>query len=115
MKTRINYTSWKSVTLAITTSLVIGGVASAGSSPTPTPPPVMVSLPIATFDTSVPIGTVIIEPVASSNIDASRNYVGFQGDFTFDQTVVSFSSPPLQKAGLTGGYWNVSGSVLTAA
>src|SRR6266446_4928291 len=115
MKTRINYRNWKSVTLAITTSLLIRGVASAGSSPTPTPPPVKVSLPIDTFDTSVPIGTVIIEPVTSINIDASLNYVGFQGDFTFDQTVVSFSSPPLQKAGLTGGNWNVTGSVLPGA
>src|SRR5438477_9013206 len=102
MKSRINYTSWKSVTLAITTSFVMSGMVAAQ---TPTPP--KVSLPIDTFDTSVPIGTVIIEPVASSNIDAGLNLVGFQGDFTFDQTVVSFSNPPLQKAGLTAGNWNV--------
>src|SRR5436190_1093984 len=109
MKTRINYTSWKGITLAITASFLMSGIAAAQ---TPTPPPVTVSLPIDTVDTSVPTGTVIIEPVASSNIDAGLDYVGFQGDFTFDETVATFSNPPLQKAGLTAGNWNVSGSIL---
>ena len=109
MKTRINYTSWKGITLAITSSFLMSGIAAAQ---TPTPAPVTVSLPTDTFDTSVPIATVIIEPVATTNIDAGLNYVGFQGDFTFDQTVVTFSSPPLQKAGLTAGNWNVTGNVL---
>ena len=45
-------------------------------------------------------------------IDAADNEVGFQGDFTFDERVVTFQSQPVQKAGITGGNWNVSGNVL---
>src|ERR1044071_9676887 len=73
---------------------------------------VTVSLPIDTMDTSVPISTVIIKPVLTSNIDPSLNYVGFQGDFTFDSTVFTFSSPPARIAGLTSGNWNATGNVL---
>src|SRR4029079_8745898 len=65
-----------------------------------------------TLDASVPASTVILEPVVTGNIDSSLNYVAFQGDFTFDETVATFSSPPVQKAGLTNGNWNVSGNVL---
>jgi hypothetical protein len=50
--------------------------------------------------------------VTASAIDAKNKLVGFQGDFTFDERVVSFQSEPVQKAGLTGGNWNVSGNVL---
>jgi hypothetical protein len=81
----------------------------------PEPPPpelITVSLPIATLDPSVPITTIIVEPVFTSNIDSSLNYIAFQGDFTFDETVVSFSHPPVQGADLTGDNWNVSGNVL---
>ena len=53
-----------------------------------------------------------IAAVTSSEIDATNNVVGFQGDFTFDERVVTFQSQPVQKAGLTGGNWNVSGNVL---
>jgi hypothetical protein len=111
MKTGINHANWKSVTLAVTASLLLSGAASA-QTPTPSAAPVTVSLPTATFDTSVPISTVIIEPVVTTNIDAGVNYVGFQGDFTFDETVATFSNPPMQKAGLTGGNWNVTGNIL---
>ena len=41
------------------------------------------------------------------------NFVGFQGDFTFDSTVVSF--PPRTgavAAGLTASNWNVSSNIL---
>ena len=48
----------------------------------------------------------------TSAIDAKNNLVGFQGDFTFDERVVTFQSEPVQKAGITGGNWNVSGNVL---
>src|SRR5450432_4194191 len=58
-----------------------------GPTPTPSPVPITVSLPIASFDTSVPIATVIIQPVNTTNIDPSLNYVGFQGDLTFDSAV----------------------------
>jgi FtsP/CotA-like multicopper oxidase with cupredoxin domain len=50
--------------------------------------------------------------VTTSAIDAENKLVGFQGDFTFDERVVTFESEPAQKAGLTGGNWNVSGNVL---
>jgi hypothetical protein len=68
-----------------------------------------VSLPEKTFDKAT---TNIVAPVTTTAIDAKTNLVGFQGDFTFDERVVTFQTPPVQKAGLTGGNWNVSGNVL---
>ncbi len=53
-----------------------------------------------------------IAAVTTSAIDAKNNLVGFQGDFTFDERVVTFQSEAVLKAGLTGGNWNVSGNVL---
>jgi hypothetical protein len=50
--------------------------------------------------------------VTTTTIDGNNKLVGFQGDFTFDERVVSFQSNPVVKAGLTGGNWNVSGNVL---
>jgi hypothetical protein len=50
--------------------------------------------------------------VSSSAIDAKSNLVGFQGDFTFDERVVTLASLPVSNAGLTAGNWNVSGNVL---
>ena len=50
--------------------------------------------------------------VTTSEIDAKSNLVGFQGDFTFDERVVTFQSQPVQDAGLTASNWNVSGNVL---
>ena len=97
------------IVCAITASLLMSGVASAG------PAPITVSLPTATFDTSVPIATVIIEPVVTTFIDASLNYVGFQGDFTFDETVVTFSTPFVVKTGLTSNNWSLSGNILPGA
>src|SRR5262249_46486585 len=54
---------------------------------------ISVSLPVDTMDPSVPSSTVLIKPVICSNIDSNLNYVGFQADFTFDSSVVSFASP----------------------
>src|SRR5947207_2774346 len=108
---KINLTTWQGAVLALAFSWLLSGVALAGA-PTPTPTPIPITLPTDTFDASVPASTVIIEPVVTGNIDSSLNYVAFQGDFTFNETVATFSSPPVQKAGLTGGNWNVSGSVL---
>src|SRR5947207_14600001 len=105
MKNKINYTSWTIVTLAVTASLLLGGGASA-QTPTPSAAPVTVSLPTDTFDNSVPISTVIVEPVVVTNIDASLNYVGFQSDFSFDETVDAFDNPPMQNGGLTAGNCN---------
>jgi hypothetical protein len=56
-----------------------------------------------------------IAAVTTSAIDAKSNLVGFQGDFTFDERVVTFQSQPVSNAGLTGGNWNVSGNVLPGA
>jgi len=56
-----------------------------------------------------------IAAVRTSAIDAKHKLVGFQGDFTFDEGVVTFQSEPVQPAGLTGGNWNVSGNVLPGA
>ena len=56
-----------------------------------------------------------IAAVTTSAIDAKNKLIGFQGDFTFDERVVTFQSEPVQKAGLTGGDWNVSGNVLAGA
>ena len=50
--------------------------------------------------------------VRTTAIDAKNKLIGFQGDFTFDERVVTFQSEPVQKAGITGGNWNVSGNVL---
>ena len=88
--------------------------------PTPTPPPsptatptpilvAMVSLPTATIDTSV---TNFTQPVVTSAINPADNLIGFQGDFTFDETVVTFQNPPVSGAGLTAGNWNVTGNIL---
>ena len=53
-----------------------------------------------------------IAAVKTTEIDAKNKLVGFQGDLTFDERVVTFQSQPVQKAGLTGGNWNVTGNVL---
>src|SRR4029078_11540070 len=78
----------------------------------PTPYGVKVGLPTDSFDTSVPATTVIIEHVTTTNIPASLNYIGFQGDFIFDSAVISFASPYVTAAGLTAGTWTVSGNIL---
>jgi hypothetical protein len=71
-----------------------------------------VSLPTNSFDTSIPIANVIFEPFVTTNIDPGLNYVGFQGDFTFDSAVVTFAAPFVQAAGLTASNWNVSANIL---
>jgi len=67
------------------------------------------SLPNVAVDAFV---THFIVQVTTTAIDAKSKLVGFQGDFTFDESVVNFQSEPVQKAGITGGNWNVSGNVL---
>ena len=49
-----------------------------------TPAPVTVSLPIDTLDVTAPPSTVFQKPAITTNLNGSLNYVGFQGDFTFD-------------------------------
>jgi hypothetical protein len=38
--------------------------------------------------------------------------IAFQGDFTFDETVVTFQAVPIIRAALTAANWNVSANVL---
>src|SRR5215831_13753404 len=111
MNNKLNYTSWKFVTLAVLGSMLISGAAF-GQTPTPSATPVTVSLPIDTLDTTVPDSMVVPMPVNTTDIDSNLNYVGFQADFNFDETVLTFGSPPVMNAGLTGGNWNVSGNVI---
>ncbi len=93
--------------------------------PTPTPGAIKVTLPTASFDTSIPSTTNIILPVTTTQIDPFPNpgpnptpnpgdpgYIGFQGDFIFDSTVVTFQAPFVQPAGVTGTNWNVSAGII---
>jgi len=70
-----------------------------------------VSLPIDSIGTNVTNFTLA---VTTSNISAADNLVGFQGDFTFDSSVVTFQGTPASPAGLTATNWNVSGNILGA-
>ena len=70
------------------------------------------SLPDVALDRST---TDFTAAVTTSAIDGKNKLVGFQGDFTFDERVITFQNPPVQKAGITGGNWNVSGNVLPGA
>jgi hypothetical protein len=69
----------------------------------------MVALPEVAVDASV---SDFIAQVTTTAINAGDKLVAFQGDFTFDERVVTFQNEPVQNAGLTGGNWNVSGNVL---
>lgn len=66
-------------------------------------------LPNIAIEASV---TDFIVKITTTAIDAKSKLVGFQGDLTFDENVVSFQSEPVQKTDLTGGDWNVSGNIL---
>jgi len=50
--------------------------------------------------------------VVTSAINGADVLVGFQGDFTYDSTVVSFQSTAVSSGGLTATNWNVSSNVL---
>ena len=64
---------------------------------------------MATSDSSI-----VDQPVTTTFIDASRNYIGFQADLVFDSAVAAPSpgSDPVVAAGLTASGWMVSGNVL---
>ena len=78
-----------------------------------TPPPI-VTLPSDLLSSAVPIANVIPEPVTTTAIDPTLDYVGFQGDFTYDSAVVSFSPPFVQAAGLTAANWTVSATIINS-
>jgi subtilisin-like proprotein convertase family protein len=108
-------TATATATSTATATPVNSPTPTATATPTPTTPPAlvaMVSLPTAIIDISV---SDVTQPVATSAIDAADNLIGFQGDFTFDETVVTFQGSPVSNAGLTSGDWNVSGTVLPGA
>jgi hypothetical protein len=89
---------------------LVDGAADGGTSAGEIPATVAtLSLPNVAVDAFV---TNFILQVTTTAIDAKNKLVGFQGDFSFDERVVTFQSEPVQKAGLTGGNWNVSGNVL---
>ena len=67
-----------------------------------------VSLPIANISTSVTNFTL---PVTTSNIDSTDNLQAFQGEFSFDSTVVTFQATPASGAGLTASSWTVAANV----
>jgi hypothetical protein len=87
-------------------STLSGRNTSAGEVPAPVNE---VALPEVAIDQS---RSKFIVPVTTTAIDAANKLVGFQGDFTFDERVVTFAGEPVRKAGLTDGNWNVSGNVL---
>jgi len=68
-----------------------------------------VALPDVVVDQS---RSTFIAAVTTSAIDSKDKLVGFQGDFTFDERVITFQSEPVRKTGITGGNWNVAGNVL---
>jgi hypothetical protein len=71
-----------------------------------------VALPEVAVDSSK---NNVIAAVSTTEIDAKSKLIGFQGDLTFDERVVTFQSQPVSNAGLTVGDWNVSGNVLPGA
>jgi hypothetical protein len=106
--------------------------------PSPTPS-ITVTLPTANFLTSVPANTNIIQPVVTTQIveqattaapnpeypcclendpqclptiEVHHGLVGFQGDFTFKSSVVTFQYPYARPAGLTASNWNVSTNII---
>ena len=66
-------------------------------------------MPVSTINISL---TNFIQPVVTSTIDPADNLIGFQGDFTFNSSVLTFQSTPVSGAGLTANNWNVSGNIL---
>ncbi len=72
----------------------------------------MVMLPTANVDPSV---TNFNQPVMTTMINSADNLVAFQGDFTFNETIITFQSSPVSAAGLTSTNWNVSGNVIPGA
>ena len=85
-------------------------------------PLITVMAPITTMDVSVPITTNILVPVNVSLMDTTttggNNYVGFQGDLVFDETIATFGTTGpgtgafVVSGGITASNWNVSANIL---
>ena len=84
-------------------------LATANPRPIPTPPPIMVALPISTIPTAV---TTFTPQVITVGIDATEKLIGFEGDLSFDSSIVSFEETAVQTAGLTANDWTISGSII---
>lgn len=56
----------------------------------------------------------LVIPIKVSYVGSKSKIVGFQGDFTFDSSLITFDSMPVQKAGLTAGNWTVAGNVISS-
>ena len=106
-------------------TLIFGDVASPfveilETSPQGEPGDGITSTEISSSVAAVALPNVAVDPaltnfsaeVVTSPIDARSNLVGFQGDLTFDSTVLNFASEPVEAAGLTSHNWNVSGNIL---
>lgn len=61
-----------------------------------------------------PKSTNLIIPIKVSYIGSNSKIVAFQGDFTFDSSLITFETVPIQKAGLTAGNWTVAGNVMSS-
>ena len=88
----------------------------AGPSDLPTMP-MRVAVPVAVTKVALPNVdpslSDFVAAVSTSNIAAGDKLVAFQGDFTFDSTVVTFQSTPVARAGLTAnGNWALAANVL---
>src|SRR5438105_11234428 len=81
-------------------------------------PGVTVFLPTTTIDCSVPTTMVNVIPVTVTQMDSTTtggvDMVGFQGDFTYDPTVIGFGTPQVTRDGLTvspSANWNLTASI----
>jgi len=99
-------------------ALVLGDVASSfvyreGGEGTEPPAPsgavAAVVLPEVSVDLSASNFTV---EVTATNINPADRLVGFQGDVTFDERVITFEDEPIQGAGLTADNWTLSANIL---
>lgn len=61
-----------------------------------------------------PKSTNLVIPIKVSYVGSKSKIVGFQGDFTFDSSLITFETMPVQKAGLTAGNWTVAGNVMSS-
>src|SRR5689334_10466014 len=76
-----------------------------------------VSLPNDSLYTAVPIDTIVIEPVITTAITPTLDemgnctdncFIGFQGEFTYDSSVIDFPPGIIPgAAGLTANGWDV--------
>lgn len=68
-----------------------------------------VVLPEVAVDLSTSNFTV---EVTATNVNPVDRLVGFQGDVTFDERVITFEDEPIQGAGLTADNWTLSANIL---